>query len=133
MALFTTFCKECAGVALLDERSAKQGRLSCPRCGSHVAIVPGCSFTTDEQELFDDLVEVAREGALQPGRPRQLASEVAQTLRAGTDTGPLLERLTVPFPGLLPIQTAAARNESERRRVLRVMRAVLEAMSLEGT
>ena len=93
MALFTTFCKECAGVALLDERSAKQGRLSCPRCGSHVAIVPGCSFTTDEQELFDDLVEVAREGALQPGRPRQLASEVAQTLRAGTDTGPLLERL----------------------------------------
>ncbi len=109
-----------------------QGRLSCPRCGGNVAIVPGCSFTTDEQELFDDLAQVAREGALQAGRPRQFATELAQTLRAGADTGPLLERLTVPFPGLLPIQAAVGRNEGARRRVLRVFRAVLEAVSLDG-
>jgi len=131
MALFTTFCKECAGVALVDERLSEGGRLQCPACGAHVAIVPGCSFTTDEQELFNDLVQVTREGALQSGMPRQLAAELAQTLRAGTDSGPLLERLTMPFPGLLPIQTAVGRNETARRRVLRVLRAVLEAMSLQ--
>lgn len=133
MALFTTFCKECRAVALMDEHGADRGRLACPRCGSRVAIVPGCSFTSDEQELFDDLVQVVREGALPSGTPRQLASELAQTLRAGTDTASLLERLTVPLPGLVPIQTAAGRNESARRRVLRLMRAVLEAVSLQET
>jgi len=131
MALFTTFCKECAAIALIDEQHARDGRLPCPRCGASVAIVPGCSFTADEQELFDDLVQVVREGALPAGRAGPMAAELAQAVRAGSDTGPLLERLTKPFPGLLPLQAATGRNETARRRALRVLRAVLEAMSLD--
>ena len=132
MALLTTFCKECEGIALVDESRAERGGLPCPRCGGRVAIVPGCSFTDDDRELFDDLRQIAGEGALRTGLPRRLGAELAQTLRAGTDTGPLLERLTGPFPGLLPIQTAVGRNEGARRRVLRILRAVLDAMSLKA-
>lgn len=132
MALLTTFCHECARTALLDELHFERGKLPCPVCGAELAIVPGCSFTNDDRALFDELVQVVREAPWAPAKLRQLAAEVAQTLRIGTDTTSLLERLTVPFPGLLPVQTTAGRNENARRQVLRVLRAVLEAMSLQG-
>jgi hypothetical protein len=132
MALLTTFCQRCARIALADERGAEQGRLACSSCGASVAILPGCSFTHDDASLFDDLLQVVVEANLTPDLIRQIAFEVAQTLRARGDTGPLLERLTVPLPGLVPLQIATGRNETARRQALRVLRAVLEAKGLEG-
>lgn len=126
MAFLTTFCDGCQRPALLDERQTQSGRLSCPQCGGHAQIIPGCNFNADDRSLFGDLCQVVGEAALSPSECRNLSRSVNDALRTGSATRLVLE-LTERLPGLIPMQAGTGSNHSANRRVLLLLRAILDA------
>lgn len=129
MALLTTFCAICDQVTLQNEQGLLAGSRGCKVCGKPLRIVPGCSLNEDERELFDDLREIISERTIEADEARRMARHIAGALQSGKDQS-LLDHLTGRLPGLLPIQMAVGANLVARRRVLKVLRTILEAKSL---
>ena len=129
MALLTTVCSACGCIGLTRADDAAQGALACSVCKSPLQIVPGCMLHADEQGLFNDLVPVVAESAMAPIDALALGRRIGTSLRAGGYHG-LLESLTMRLPGLLPFQVTAGRNLPANQRVLKVLRAILEARAL---
>ena len=126
MAFLTTFCEECQRPALLEERRATQGLLTCVQCGGGAPVIPGCSFNADDVALFNDLCQIVAEGNLASAECRALSSAVDQALRTGS-TGRLLLELTERLPGLIPTQAGSGSQASVNRRTLLLLRAILDA------
>lgn len=126
MAFLTTFCDGCQRPRLLDDRQAQSGRLACPECGSPAHVIPGCSFHADDQALFNDLCQIVSEGGLSPAESRTLSRCVDDALRTGSSARLVME-LTQRLPGLIPLQAGTGANQSANRRLLLLLRAILDA------
>jgi hypothetical protein len=126
MAFLTTSCDACQWPKLLDDRQARSGRLTCPECGSPAHVIPGCSFHADDQALFNDLCQIVHEGGLSPAESRALSRCVDDALRTGSSTRLVME-LTQRLPGLIPLQAGTGAKQSANRRLLLLLRAILDA------
>jgi|SRR6478609_1296231 len=128
VALLTAFCGKCATIALVDQGQLLNGRLPCAGCGANLQVAPGCSFSEEDRELFDDLKQVVQERTVGVAEARNIALRIGSVLRTGADRG-LLEELTTRLPGLMPIQLVAGTNQQARQRALRLLRAIFEAIA----
>lgn len=126
MAFLTTVCSACRCIALTEAAEATQGQLKCPTCQAPLRVVPGCILHVDEQPLFSDLTPLVTESSMGPAEAVALGRLIGSALRSGGYRG-LLESLTGRLPGLLPFQIAVGNNAVANQRLLRVLRAVLEA------
>ena len=129
MALLAAFCGNCAQVTLLEQSRLLNDRLPCATCGGPLRVAPSCSFSERDRGLFEDLKQIVHESRFDAADARSTALRIATVLRAGADYA-LLEQLTARLPGLLPIQTAAGSNQQASQRVLRLLRAILEATAV---
>jgi hypothetical protein len=128
MAFLPTICEKCAKIQLLDQAAVQHGRFTCSDCGGNAKVVPVCSFSEADLGFFNDVSQVIAEGVVPPTEARALASRIERALAARNTQ--ILESLTMRLPGLLPAQAAAGTNHSAQRRVLMLLRAVLEARAL---
>lgn len=128
MALLTVFCDK-LHIGLEEQQKLLNGGLLCPICGLPLQVVPVCSFSEDDREVFNDMRQVVTERTVGAQEAKALAADIAAYLRSGANHA-LLERLTGRFPGLLPIQLVAGGSRPAVQRALKVLRAILEAKAL---
>lgn len=88
--------------------------------------MPGCSFAPTDIALFDELRQALAEARLAPREAQKVAQELAAALQAGSP-GSVFEGLSDRAPSLLLVQAAAGRNPAAQRRVMMLLRALLEA------
>jgi hypothetical protein len=128
MALLTTFCRHCRKVDLSDQEQLLNGRTPCDSCGADVQVVPSCSFAQEDRPLFDDLRQVVADRTVTAAEARGIATRIASVLGSGRDHE-FLEQLTTRLPDLVPTQFATGANAHARRRALRLLRAIFQAMA----
>lgn len=128
MALLTVSCGKCVHVGLEEQQELLRRGLHCRACNSTLHVLPSCSFSEQDRELFEDLRQVVTERTISGAEAKALAADIAGVLRSGSDRG-ILERLTGRLPGLLPVQLVAGENKLARLRALKILRAILEAKS----
>lgn len=128
MSFFPTLCVGCWRVQLAALADAREGNLTCVTCAAPCRVVPGRSYGAEDRVSFAELSGIVSEGKLTLGEARGYAAEADRALGAGIHA-PLLERLSVRIPGLMPHQIAAGRNSVAQRSVLVTIKTVLDALA----
>lgn len=128
MSFFPTLCVGCWRVQLAALADAREGNLICAVCAAPCRVVPGRSYGAGDRAAFAELSSIVSEGKLTLGEVRGYGAEADRALEAGIHA-PVLERLAVRIPGLMPHQIAAGRNVEAQRSVLLKVKTVLDALA----
>jgi hypothetical protein len=132
MSFVPTLCVGCWRVQLVSLAEARDGKLTCKSCEAPCRIAPGRSYSAAEQEGFTELSGIVAEARLSPREGRGYSGEAERALWSGIYV-PLLERLSVRMPGLLPHQIAAGRNTVAQRSIVTTLKTVFDALATAPT
>jgi hypothetical protein len=102
--------------------------LDCPHCGGTRRVVPSCSYTSGDVELFEELSETVSR-ALSPVDAQRLAVEVSRALWSGSPAE-LFNALAVRWPSLVPLVVVTGKNRPGQHRVLLMLKSIFEALAL---
>lgn len=127
MLFMPALCRECRRVVLVAPPSPSHPP-RCAKCETFIQVLPSCSYSAKDVELFNDLSAVGSEARLTPGQALSHAHQVDRALQSG-DYAATLESLSTRMPGHLPIQMAVGRNLTAQRRLLAMWRTILEGLS----
>lgn len=127
MSLMPLLCPACRRVQLAAADAGRELPV-CESCGSDTRLVPGCSFAAADRELFDELSHIAAHGGISIADAEAFALEAQRALWSGAYES-FLERLGQRLPGLLPIQVAVGKNTAAQKRVISLLRAILDALT----
>jgi hypothetical protein len=128
MPFVPTLCVACYRVQLVSLASAASGLLECRVCSEDLRVVPGCSYAERDCQAFCDLGDIVAEASVWPVEARSLAEQVERSLWSGAYAH-ILERLAARMPGLLPLQVAVGRNSGAQRRLLALLKTIMEALA----
>lgn len=131
MTYVPTLCVACYRVQLSSLSKAATNDLECNLCGAELRVVPGCSYAERDREAFGDLNDIVVEGCVTPTEARSLAEQLERALWSGAYSQ-ILERIAVRLPGLLPLQVTAGKNSGAQRRVLALLKTILDALATAG-
>jgi hypothetical protein len=115
-------------VLLVPLIAAQRGEPSCLSCEAQVRIVPGCSFSGEDKEQFEELSAIVADGNVQPAEAQRYADEVKRALWSGAYKQSI-ERLVDRWLGLLPMQVAAGKNSGAQRRILIKLQTIFDALA----
>jgi hypothetical protein len=115
-------------VQLSPLAKATTDALECKLCGAELRVVPGCSYAERDREAFGDLSNIVAEGCVTTIEARSLAEQLERAMWSGAYSG-ILERLAVRLPGLLPLQVAVGKNYGAQRRVVSLLKTILDALA----
>jgi hypothetical protein len=121
-------CTDCARVQLVPLAREQDGGNGCAYCGAHVRVVPACSYGQSDRERFRELSEIVAEAGVSPAEALVLAHELARATWSGSYAS-LLETLTERMPGLVPMQVAAGGSALAQKRLLAMLKTVLDALA----
>lgn len=128
MSFVPAICLACARVALVSLTDAARGELACKACTADLRVVPGCSFAAADRDDFAELCEVVAEANTTRSEAQAYATGVQHALWSGNYTS-ITERLSGRLVGLVPLQTAVGKSSAAQRRMLLMLKTILEALS----
>jgi hypothetical protein len=129
MSCLATLCDDCQRAFLVPIGDFQRGAPGCKRCNGSLRVIPSCSYSDQDQELFDELAETVAEACVFATEAKQLAALVTESLFGG-DYGTTFEVLSIRFPGLVPTQAVVGGNPSAQRRVFRMLKTILDGLAL---
>src|SRR4051812_8731384 len=116
MSFIPALCLSCSRVTLALLTEARRSGVICSACAADARIVPGCSFSIDDREQFEELSEIVWHAKITPMEAQSYATEAQRALWSGS-YAPTLEKLTGHLLGLLPLHVAVGRNFEAQRRI----------------
>jgi hypothetical protein len=132
MPLIPGICVECWRVQLVPlaeaEAQAEAPELTCKRCGADVRVVLGCSYSPSDRAQFQELCEVVAEANVTSAQAQRWAEDVQKALWSGAFSH-ALAALAIAMPRLVSMQQTAGRNSSAQRRILSLLKPILEAVA----
>jgi hypothetical protein len=128
MSFIPALCLSCSRVTLVLLADAQRSGLVCRACGADARVVPGCSFSIDDREQFEELSEIVWHAKITPMEAQSYAIEAERALWSGR-YAPTLEKLTGRLLGLLPLHLAIGRNFEAQRRILIKLRTIFDALA----